>query len=62
MRSRLDKVCRDKNFTNVSLLEETTVSANEEMITATEVTRNLKQLSDSFQGHFSIKKPGMARK
>jgi hypothetical protein len=32
------------------------------MITATEVTRNLKQLSDSFQGHFSIKKPGMARK
>ncbi|CAM2111612.1 unnamed protein product [Caretta caretta] len=51
-----------RNFTNFPFLEETVVSENEGMTIATEVTKHLKQLSNSFQGYFSTGDLDVAKK
>ncbi|CAM5083191.1 unnamed protein product [Eretmochelys imbricata] len=51
-----------RNFTNFPFLEETIVSENEGMTIATEVTKHLQQLSDSFQEYFSTGDLDVAKK
>ncbi|KAG6935642.1 zinc finger BED-type containing 8, partial [Chelydra serpentina] len=51
-----------RNVTNFPFLEEIVVSENEGMTIATEVTKHLQQLSDSFQRYFSTGDLDVAKK